>query len=819
MFSGTPLLVGRESECQRLVAAWGQALAGHCQVVSLCGEAGMGKTACLRWLAANCLAETPGTRVEWLSPPPAGETGMAVVSRTLESLLGLRAAPMPEIVGALETLTGIQDPDVLRYEAMLVLYLRGENRPTSQDPSRLQANALALARRLVVKLASLQPAAILLDEAHGLDPLSRNWLANLVDDARAQFCMLLVAGSTVPDRAADLDPFSPRCLAETIPLAPLSERHAREILEFRLAETVAGRDLDDAIQSARGNPACLLAFARALSRGDPLPSSWEAAVRAEIQALSPIERAMADALAVLGAPLEFELLARIAEIPCSPGPTELPALLVNTPAGIWFDQATVAEICLGLLPPADRAVLHRRAGSVIEARSPLEAAHHLERAGDREGLLRVLGAAARAATSRNALEDALALLQRAHDATPADASLPAELTLAQAELEITLGDYDDALALLSRRAGRMSGPDRARAFRLMGRALERKGEYQAARAHHQEGLAVPGNLPARERAGLQAEFATILLRQGHMDEARRAAEQALSILGADEAAPEFALAHSVIGITHYRQGRYPQALEHHRTALALREGAGDLQGTASSLNNLGAVHLDSGNWDEALAAFRRALALAEAAGDVRTHTALLNNIASLQLARGQIAEAEATCREALEAKSRLGEAPGMGISLATLAAILGRRGLVEEALSAADEAISLLEDLGEREILGDVYACRGELLVHRGDGEEALAALNRAKELAEEAGKLAVVARVYRILSELFRQQGSPDDSLAFAQEAVDLNRYLPRKLELARSLLQLERAGGDPDGRAAAEARELFALLGVPPATGAIAS
>ncbi len=813
------LLSGRENECQRLVAAWSHAAAGHPRVACILGDAGLGKTALLRWFAAECARLSPGTHVVRLSPPSATENGMAMAARALEGLLGIRPGPLAELEPALRAVTGVSEPDVLRYQASLILHLSGQYRRQTSDPAHFQASALAFARSLVVSVASREPVLFLLDDSHRTDSLARQWLADLLADASAHPCHLMLAGTVASARAKDLEPLGRLCMTESISLGPLTEPSARALLSSQVSVPVAESDLECALQSARGSPACLVAFGRALSEGSPVPNSWEDAIRGQIEQLAPAPRALADAVAVVGAPVDPAQLTLIANVAIAEGPHALPAMLVETPAGIWFNQSAVSDICLDLLAPARRTTLHRQAGAVFEPAFPLVAARHFERSGDRDGLVRVLSEAAHAASSRFALEEARALLLRALGASPGDEAPASGLPLALADIEITLGAYDEALAVLSRRAARLEGADRARAFRLMGRALERKGEYEAAKAHLQEGLAIPNGLPLRERAGLLSDVATILFRQGQMEEARRHSEQALGLLEDQSTVSEFALAHSVIGITYYRQGRFPQALSHHQIALEHREAAGDVQGVAKSLNNLGSVHSDSGNWDEALAAFGRALQLAQAAGDTRTRTALLNNVASLHLARGHVPQAEAACRESLEGKSRTGETPGIGIALSTLAAILGRQGKIAEALSTADEAIALLEEVGEREILSDVYACRGELLVETGDVEQAWAALSRAQQLAEEAGKVAIVARVFRIFSEMFRRAGRPDDSLAFAQEAVELNRFLPRKLELARSLRQLVLAGGDADGHAAREAQDLFAVLGVRPSSGAIAS
>ncbi|MBM3267914.1 MAG: tetratricopeptide repeat protein [Candidatus Sericytochromatia bacterium] len=811
METAGPPLRGREGHILALGRAWREALAGSGRAVCLVGPHGAGRTALLAALADLVRRETPGARVVKLSPLPATAGALGLVASLLARGLGLDPAIPEPLETRLAALTGSHG-DALAYEVSLMSLLFGlDGRRRLDAPGDPQAAALRFATDLVLADARKTPLLLIADDVSQADPVSAEWVAGLVAAARREGAPIMLAGSVLDTRQADVARLEAACEATPLLLEPLDHPAAIQVLADRTETTLAGDLLAAALEAAGGSPAALAAIGDGLLRGEWKPgATWRDLAMQGLAALPEPARALIDAAAVVGGPLDLETLAAVAGVADGAAALSGAPQLYPDPAGVWFRESAIRDLAGDLLAPARRSMLHQRAGDHLERHAPRFAALHHERAGNRAGLLRALTNAAEAARNRSDLEDARDLLLRAIDGADPD-QVPAEPILTLGDLLVNLGSYDAAIGLLARHTVRMTGAARSRALRTTGRALERKGEYPAAKAHHLEGLADP-DLPAEQRTGLLADLAVILVRQGEYAEARRRAEEAIDANAEGAAGLELALACSVLGICHYRQGRFEEALQAHGQALELRERAGDLAGVASTLNNLGNVLSDSGNWDAALETFGRALALAEIAGDARTRTALHNNVAAVHLQRKDFPSAEAACHASLAAKTQAGETPGIGIALATMAAVDAGQGRLDAALARAEEAIGLLEGLGEREILADVRAAHGEILMRRGAFDAAWASLQRGLDLAEETGKATVVARLYRLYSELCQREGRLRESLAFAREAVFLNRQHRRPIELARSLRQLARAGGDPDGAAAREAADLLAGLGVSP-------
>jgi tetratricopeptide (TPR) repeat protein len=84
--------------------------------------------------------------------------------------------------------------------------------------------------------------------------------------------------------------------------------------------------------------------------------------------------------------------------------------------------------------------------------------------------------------------------------------------------------------------------------------------------------------------------------------------------------------YNLIGIIHYAQGRYAEALEAYQKALAIRERIGDQQGIANCYNNIGIIHADQGRYAEALEAYQKALTIRERIGDQQGIASCYNNI-------------------------------------------------------------------------------------------------------------------------------------------------------------------------------------------------
>jgi predicted ATPase/DNA-binding SARP family transcriptional activator len=97
---------------------------------------------------------------------------------------------------------------------------------------------------------------------------------------------------------------------------------------------------------------------------------------------------------------------------------------------------------------------------------------------------------------------------------------------------------------------------------------------------------------------------------------------------------------------------------------------------------------------------------------------------------GECQEGIRRIREGIAAKQALGTRCYRSVYLCTLAEAQARAGHAEEALTTLGEAFAFVEDTDECHWEAELYRVRGELLLAQGDGEEAKASFHKAIEVA-----------------------------------------------------------------------------------------
>ena len=117
------------------------------------------------------------------------------------------------------------------------------------------------------------------------------------------------------------------------------------------------------------------------------------------------------------------------------------------------------------------------------------------------------------------------------------------------------------------------------------------------------------------------------------------------------------------------------------------------------LNNLGTIAYFAGRWNEALDLYRQAVAAWDQAGDTRSVSMASFNIGEILSAQGRLEEAEPLLREAERASRAAGGASDIAESMMETALLDARRGNVERALAQLERGPAPAR--GERQPYGD----------------------------------------------------------------------------------------------------------------------
>jgi DNA-binding CsgD family transcriptional regulator len=223
MIGGSPALVGRQAECERLDRLVEAARAGWSSVLVVRGEPGIGKSALLDY-AASVAADLRVVRAAGV------ESEMELAFASLQQL----CAPM------LDQLDGLPDP---QRDALATAF----GLAAGNAPDRFMVGLATLS--LLSAAGRQQPVLCVIDDAQWLDHASAQALAFVARRLEADAVAMVFATRSEGDELADLPGL----------LAPgLADRAARTLLSSVLGAPLEARVRDQIVAEARGNPLALL---------------------------------------------------------------------------------------------------------------------------------------------------------------------------------------------------------------------------------------------------------------------------------------------------------------------------------------------------------------------------------------------------------------------------------------------------------------------------------------------------------------------------------------------------------------------------------
>jgi adenylate cyclase len=752
-------MLGRQRELEQLREAFAVAADGKPQIVSVQGEAGIGKSRLVRELIEELEAR------QSLSPT--------------KTWTAFATTDPPEPYGVVRQLfsEALEQPDRDESEEQLATLLYG---PTEEsdlqirhlDPEHRKQRLYLLASEVTAQAASETPLVVLIEDLQWADEASLDLLRFLA--ARPKESRLLMLFTHRPDFEGPLV-WSTRASAASILLHPLSPDDMQELLRAYFGKSLAQFPsvlVDKLLQGAGGNPFYLEEFVRSLIQegvitreekwtvapgADKLvvPTSLQALLIARMDRLNPEARLLLQEASVLGQSFPARLLTVYATL----GPSLL-SRVDDLVEGDWmeteqtgdapayrFHHNLVREVAYESLLVRARTALHQRAAEIIEKEYegriedhvPALAEHYyrasnapkgvgfLERAGNRA---RVIHANAEAETAyRRAIEllgpsrsaDRARILVVLGDVLKAAAKLDEAIQLwheAQVWFEST-GEEIQIVAL----------------HRRIANALWSQARVDEAAGHLEQALALlRGNEESAEVASLFHELANQSLHRGSAKESVEWAEKALQVSQKIGAYEQAALAGTTLGVALARNGEVEAGQESIEKALVMA-GEHDFPIAAGrAALNLAVLYA---NTDPMRAAeiCQKGLIEARRIGDVSIQPWFYATLAgSLHACAADYETATQSAEMAIEIDQQLGLRSHIPVPLIVLGQIHQCHDRWNEAEQCFREALSIAEESDDPQLLYPALEGLGTLYLERGDTPTGEACMERATEILEKSG-------------------------------------------------------------------------------------
>jgi class 3 adenylate cyclase/tetratricopeptide (TPR) repeat protein len=831
---GLTRFVGRDAEVEHLRRVLDRAAAGHGQIVSIVGEAGVGKSRLTYefthsdrvqdWLILEASSVSYGKATSYLPVIDLLKGYFKIGDRdghrdmhakVLGRVLSLDRA-LESLLSPLLALLDVPLEDAI-WEAL--------------DPPQRRRRTLEAVKRLLLRESQVQPLLVVFEDLHWIDSETQTLLDSLVDSLGSARLLLLVNY-----RPEYQHGWGSKTTYSQMRLDALSTQHAGELLDVLLGADPSHGPLKELLVK-RGNPFFLEETVRTLVEtkaleGPPgryrltqplqslqVPSSVQAILAARIDRLFPEDKRLLQVASVIGKDVPAALLQAIAELPDEAlrrGLDHLQAAEFLRETGLYpdreyaFTHALTHDVAYGGLLQGQRREFHARIVDAIEtlhrdrlAEQIERLAHHALRGELREKAVNYLRQAGLKAAARSALTEARAWFEQALDVLEA---LPeSESTLEQAfeirlELRPVLGQLGEVQRTLERLqeaetlAERLNDdPRRGRVWAFVTTVHSLRGKLNEALVTGTRALEIAGRLGDLRLRILTTSY----LEQAHYlrGEYERVVELAADNLAAlpsdwvyehlGQALPISVFDRSWMVMSLSQLGRFAEAVEYEAEAIRLAETTQRPFSVGMAHYGAGLLHLAKGEWAKARSLIDRGIEVIRAGNVVLMLPIVVASSASILAQLGEATEALNRLRECerlLEGQA----ARGVVLFLGWDYHLLGRAWLV---LGQLDEAQRLGVRAAEASLVHPGFAAHalhllGDIATYpdRFDAETGEAHYRQALALAEPRGMRPLAAHCHLGLGRLCRRTGNQQ-----AQEHLTTATTMYREMEMTYWLEKAE--------------------------------
>lgn len=235
----------------------------------------------------------------------------------------------------------------------------------------------------------------------------------------------------------------------------------------------------------------------------------------------------------------------------------------------------------------------------------------------------------------------------------------------------------------------------------------------------------------------------------------------------NQAGPQEALAHRLLGITFDEMGDFRAAFEHHRQALALDETSANSQGVYLDLNNLATVLTTMGNYSTARCNLERAQTFVTVDTSLLVRAIIMGNIGNLWTKLGCFPVAADKLKEAMRLAQQAGDRETECWLGGRLANLYYKRGEIDRALLMAHHYYQVAMDIEASHRMIELAELLAILYCELKNGKRALAWANTVDNLAHTIKCWRYQMRGAMRQAQAFCLLDEKNKALDFARQAV----------------------------------------------------
>ena len=819
---GLTPFVGREHELTLLQERWAEARAGRGQVISLMGEAGIGKSRLLlefqrrlvdepvTWLTGRCISY--GKEMAYLPiidllkhnfQVEEGDDDATIIAK-IEGGMGALGAELQPAIPHIRYLLSVPpgDDNVLRLDAQ-----------------QRRLKLFEALRAMMLQGGQRRPLVLVVEDLHWIDKTSEEVLLHLADSLPAARVLLLVTY-----RPGYQNPFGERTYTTRIGLRTLSDHDSLRLAAGMLAMAEFPPELRDLIvRKAEGNPFFLEEVLKSLLEVGALrqrdgryvltkhiseiyvPNTIQDVIMARIDRLEEVPKRALQLASVIGREFTVRLLERISDVQAQLDRflQELQVLEFIYERSFYpelaymFKHALTHDVAYNSLLMQRRKELHRLIAMAIEElyaeRLPESyemLAYHYERGEVWEKALEYLVKAGQKAQQAYANSEALDHYSRALDicerlGEAVEPTTRMTIYAGKGAVHFLLSEFrasveaQQRLLEVSRQLG--DRHKEAEALYQIGFGFCYAHEFEKALEFSHQAQALAAEIGNQNiLASSLFVIALVHAATGKLDEVSHGIDEALRVSrdAGEKGSEGFNLL--LLGQLRNWQGEYEQALQCLEQGFTIGQ-AHDIQLIMVwSLWHGGLTHGGKGEYAAALAALQEALTLSDRVGDKIFKCRILN---SLGWVYGEIYNLEAAIRynrEGAEASYKIGDPEiirnaelNLGDDYLLLGDLEQAQRYLEKVYADTQQRGQWGEEWMKWRYAQHLYHSLGELGLTKGDAAQALECADECLKLAEPTMSRKNLVKGWRLKGQALLAQGQGEQAEASLSQALTMARQV----------------------------------------------
>ncbi len=380
-------LVGREEELSFLLRRWEQAKAGAGRAVLVMGEPGIGKSRLIRAVNERLDDEAP-FQLRYFCSPHHRDSALHPVIAQLEGVAGFGRDDTAEAkfaqLQALLARSEATDEAIALIAGLLSVPAGEHYRLPETSPQRLREKILAALLDLFARLVAREPALVIFEDVHWIDPTTLELLARTVERVASMRVLLLMTA-----RPEFKPPWPDQAHGTTLLLNRLNDDELTMLARYVAAGvSLPGTVLRQIVRHAEGVPLFVEELTKAVlesgasvegerSGSLPVPTSLHDLLLARLDRLGPA-REVAQIGAVIGREFTYDLLSAVADQPETVLEQALARIVRSEllfrsstadSTRYTFKHSLVQQAAYESLPRSRRSVLHAKIAETLLKRN------------------------------------------------------------------------------------------------------------------------------------------------------------------------------------------------------------------------------------------------------------------------------------------------------------------------------------------------------------------------------------------------------------------------------------------------------------------